>query len=52
MLNDRCVGGQNFCSALQSRVQGRTGNKQGYLCNENRIPAMITGFAVMNRLET
>jgi hypothetical protein len=23
-------------------VQGRTGNKQGYPCNKNRIPAMIT----------
>jgi hypothetical protein len=28
-------------------VQGRTGNKQGYPCNENRFPAMITEFFVM-----
>ena len=24
-------------------VQGRTGKKQGYPCNENRNPAIITG---------
>jgi hypothetical protein len=34
------VGGQNFVVHCNP-VQGRTGNKGGYICNENRIPAII-----------